>query len=79
MNGELGSVFNRMVEGLLHLTKEIQGSRLARYNFNRKIVETARYQLEKAEEFMAWSKRRDLVSRMSRSCLNGYQQRPKLC
>ncbi len=51
--GELGSVFNRMVEGLLHLTKEIQGAGLRVTTSTEKIVETARYQLEKAEEFMA--------------------------
>ena len=51
--GELGAVFNRMVEGVLGLTKEIQGAGLRVTASTEKIVETARYQLERAEELMA--------------------------
>lgn len=50
--GELGEVFNRMVEGLLRLTREIQGAGLRVTTSTEKIVETARYQLERAEELM---------------------------
>ena len=50
--GELGEVFNRMVEGLLQLTKEIQSAGLRVTTSTEKIVETARYQLERAEDLM---------------------------
>lgn len=50
--GELGEVFNRMVEGLLRLTKEIQDAGLRVTTSTEKIVETARYQLERSKEFM---------------------------
>lgn len=51
--GELGAVFNRMVERLLHLTKEIQGAGLRVTSSTEKIVKVATTQLETAEELIA--------------------------
>ncbi len=51
--GELGGAFNRMVDRLLQLTKEIQGAGLRVTSSTEKIVKVAKSQLEIAEELMA--------------------------
>lgn len=50
--GELGQVFNRMVEGLVRLAKEIQDAGAQVSTSTEKIVHVAKSQLETAEELM---------------------------
>jgi methyl-accepting chemotaxis protein len=50
--GELGDVFNRMVEGLLQLTREIQNAGLRVSSSTEKIVDVAKSHLEAAENLM---------------------------
>ena len=50
--GELGEVFNQMVESLLSLTREIQGAGSRVASSTEKIVDAAKSQLETAEELM---------------------------
>ncbi len=50
--GELGEVFNRMAERLLHLTREIQRAGLRVTTSTEQIVDAARSHLEDAEDLM---------------------------